>query len=519
MQVEEFLEATARRFPDKIAVAAGEHRLTYAELTSRVRRLAGGLVKAGVGRGERVAIVLENSVDAVVAIFAVLKAGAVFVMLNPTIKSEKLTGVLNNCRGAALIAYARTVEALRAGGHETPHLRVVVLAGSEPARPGPDLPRLLAWDALVRPEQDSAIPGPKCIDVDLAALLYTSGSTGKPKGVMMTHLNLTSITQSIITYLELTSDDTILNVLPLSFGYGLTQVLMSAFMGCTLILERSFAYPAAILDRMTKERVTGFPLVSSISAILLQMDLRKWDLSRLRYITSAAAMLPVEHIRKLRELLPHMKIYSMYGLTECMRVTYLPPEQIDIRPSSVGKGMPNEQVYIVDEKGEEVGPGVTGELVIRGSNVMKGYWEAPEETARALRDGPYPWEKVLYSGDLFRMDEEGYLYFVARKDDIIKTRGEKVSPREVEDVLYGLPEVAEAAVVGVPDEILGSAIKAVLTLRNGATLSEQTVQRYCREHLEDFMVPKFVEFREELPKTTSGKIARRELGVSGGSSS
>ncbi len=507
MQVEEFLEASSRRLPDKIAVVAGDQRVTYADLARQCENLAGALIAAGIGRGDRVVIVLENSVETVVSIFGVLKAGAVFVALNPTIKAEKLSYVLNNCRASALITYAKNVEALRASGEQTPHLRVVVAVG-------PGAPGLLAWDALVRSD---AGPVPRrCIDIDLAALIYTSGSTGKPKGVMMTHLNIVSASQSIITYLELSTDDIILNVLPLSFDYGLYQMLMSVRTGCTLILERAFAYPAAILDRLVKEKVTGFPLVPTISAILLQMDLRKWDLSRLRYITNTAAMLPVEHIRKLRELFPQARLYSMYGLTECKRVSFLPPEQIDIRPASVGRGMPNEEVYVVDDNGERVGPGVVGELVIRGSNVMKGYWEAPEATDRVLKAGPYPWEKVLYSGDLFRTDEEGYLYFVGRKDDIIKTAGEKVSPREVEDVLYALPGVAEAAVVGVPDEILGSAIKAVLTLRPGATLTQRDVQRHCREHLESFLVPTFVEFREEMPKTVTGKINKRELAASGG---
>lgn len=201
----------------------------------------------------------------------------------------------------------------------------------------------------------------------------------------------------------------------------------------------------------------------------------------------------------------------MYGLTECKRVSYLPPEEIDLRPTSVGKAIPNEEVYIVDENGRRVGPKVVGELVIRGSNVMRGYWESPEATDQVLKPGPLPGEKVLYSGDLFRMDEDGYLYFVARKDDIIKTRGEKVSPREVEDVLCAVPGVAQAAVIGVADPILGSAIKAIVQPRSGVTLSEQEVLRYCAQHLEDFMVPKFIEFRSDLPKTESGKVSKREL--------
>ena len=256
--------------------------------------------------------------------------------------------------------------------------------------------------------------------------------------------------------------------------------------------------------------MTGFPIVPTISALLLQIDLTKYDLSALRYITNTAAALPTTHILGLRARLPQVKIFSMYGLTECKRVSYLPPEQIDRRPTSVGRGMPNEEVYIVDEQGHRLASG-TGELVIRGSNVMKGYWELPEETARMLRPGPLPGERLLFSGDLFRMDEEGYLYFVGRKDDIIKTRGEKVSPREVENVIYELPDVVEAAVVGVPDAVLGQAIKAVVTLRDAASLNEQDVLRHCANRLENFMVPKHVEFRAVMPKTSTGKIDKKTL--------
>jgi acyl-CoA synthetase (AMP-forming)/AMP-acid ligase II len=330
---------------------------------------------------------------------------------------------------------------------------------------------------------------------------------------MLTHLNIVSAATSITTYLENVPDDIILNVLPLSFDYGLYQVLMAFKIGGTIILERSFTYPYAVIEKLVQEKVTGFPLVPTISAILLQLDFKRYDFPSLRYVTNTAAALPTQHIRQLRKVFPHVKLYSMYGLTECKRVSYLPPDQIDLRPTSVGRGMPNEEVYIVDDNGRRVGPGVIGELVVRGSNVMKGYWELPEETDRVLRCGYLPGEKVLYTGDLFRMDEEGFLYFVGRKDDIIKCRGEKVSPKEIEDVLYSLDGVAEAVVIGVPDGLLGQAIKAVITLREGAQLTQRDVQSHCSQHLEDFMVPKFVEFRDSLPKTSSGKISKLELAM------
>jgi acyl-CoA synthetase (AMP-forming)/AMP-acid ligase II len=369
-------------------------------------------------------------------------------------------------------------------------------------------------DLLIEHDTSGGVPAKRCIDIDLAALIYTSGSTGNPKGVMMTHLNMVTAARSITQYLENTHDDIILSALPLSFDYGLYQILMGFLAGATVILEPSFAYPQVILERLSLENVTGFPLVPTMAAILLQMKgLSPGRFPRLRYITNTAAALPPSHIERLRGLFPATRIYSMYGLTECKRVSYLPPDQLAIRPSSVGKAIPNTEVYIVDERGGRVGSGTVGELVVRGAHVMKGYWEKPEETDRVLKPGPLPGEKVLYTGDLFRMDGEGYLYFVGRKDDIIKTRGEKVSPKEVEAVLYTLPEVKEAAVVGVEDPILGQAIKAVLVLADGAALSERDVMRHCAARLEDFMVPKSVEFRSSLPKTTTGKISKRELGL------
>jgi len=280
-----------------------------------------------------------------------------------------------------------------------------------------------------------------------------------------------------------------------------------------VLLERSFTYPYRIIELLNQEHVTGFPIVPTISAVLLQLDLSAHRFPALRYITNTAAALPTDHIRRLRDLFPDVKIFSMYGLTECKRVSYLPPDQIDIRPTSVGRGMPNEEVYVVDDTGQRASAGTVGELVVRGSNVMKGYWELPEETDRMLKPGPLPGEKVLHTGDLFRMDEEGYLYFVGRKDDIIKTRGEKVSPREVEDVLHAMPGVAEAAVIGVPDEVLGEAIKAVVRPQVGAKLTAEEVIHWCSLKLENFMVPKFVEFQGEFPKTLTGKISKRELAM------
>jgi len=234
-------------------------------------------------------------------------------------------------------------------------------------------------------------------------------------------------------------------------------------------------------------------------------------LPSLRYITNTAAALPPTHIERLQALFPHVRLYSMYGLTECKRVSYLPPHLSDVKPASVGVAIPGTEVWVEDAEGNECAPGEVGELMVRGAHVMQGYWNKPEATAERLRPGRWPWERVLATGDLFRTDEEGYLYFVGRTDDIIKSRGEKVSPKEVEAAVAELSGVREAAVIGVEDELLGQAVKAFVVLEPGTTLNAREVQRHCQARLEGYMVPKHVVFIDDLPRTSNGKVARHEL--------
>jgi long-chain acyl-CoA synthetase len=502
--VNHFLEHSAERFPDKIALIHQGKRYTYGEIDCMANRLAMKLVESGVERGNRVAVFMDNCVEAVISIFGALKVGSVFMMINPTTKSEKLEYLLNNSRASVLITQGN-----RAGVIQSvccPHLETIIITGSYHGGLSYSL-----FEEIISATRNERGISP-CIDLDLASIIYTSGSTGQPKGVMLSHLNMISAAHSITTYLENNENDIIINVLPLSFDYGLYQILMGFKIGGTVVLEKSFTYPYQIVDTIIKEKVTGLPGVPTIFALLLGLkDIHSYDFSALRYITNTAAALPVSHIRRLRELFPQAKLYSMYGLTECKRVSYLPPQELDKRPTSIGKGMPNEEVYIVNEKGDKAGPGEIGELVVRGSNVMYGYWESPEDTAACLKPGKYPGERVLYTGDLFKIDEDGYLYFIARKDDIIKCKGEKVSPKEVENVLYSLEGVLEAAVVGVPDEVSGQAIKAFIALEEGSGLAEKEILKYCSQHLENLMVPKYITIRESLPKTASGKISKKVL--------
>jgi len=513
MLLHHFLEQSALRSPDKVALIFQNERFTYGQIDEQANQLAHALINAGLKKGDRVSLFLDNSPETVIALFGVLKAGGVFSTLSATLKTKKLEYILNNSESSFLISHWQKNEIVAQAVTSISSLKAVIMCGEQknPLFARAAAPCFIGWDTFIHPQPVSP-PEMPCIDLDLANIIYTSGSTGNPKGVMMTHLNMVSAATSITQYLGNKETDIILNVLPLSFDYGLYQIIMAFKFGGTVVLEKSFAYPYVAIDKMIKERVTGFPGVPTIFALLLQLkDLKKYSFQHLRYITNTGAALPVNHIKALRDIFPHVKIYSMYGLTECKRVSYLPPEEIDRRPTSVGRGMPNEEVYIVNDKGERAGPGVVGELVVRGSNVMRGYWKEPADTDRALKPGLYPGEKVLYTGDLFKMDEEGYLYFVGRKDDLIKTRGERVSPKEVENTLHEIEGVAEASVVGIPDEILGSAIKAFIVPTNGSTLTEKDILKYCSENLESFAVPKYIAFIDSFPKTSSGKIDKKSL--------
>lgn len=514
MLLQHFLENTASRLTRKVALVCDGERLTYGEINEQANQVAYFLRELEIRRQDRVAVLLENSVASVISIFGILKVDAIFLVLSPTMKASKLAYILDDCQVKVLITHTNRSQVICEGIDAVKSLKHVVWVGRTE-----EIPPAFGISAKFHPFAEAfssgftanAVPPSSNIDLDLAAIIYTSGSTGEPKGIMLSHHNMVSAANSISTYLENREDDVIINFLPLSFDYGLYQVLMAYKFGGTVVLERAFAYPYKMILRMIEERVTGFPGVPTIFAILLGLKLEKFDFSNLRYITNTAAALPPAHIEQLRRIFPHVRLYSMYGLSECKRVSYLPPEEVGNRPGSIGRGMPNEEVWIEDANGGRVPPGTVGELVVRGSNVMVGYWGRPDETARALRPGKYPGERVLLTGDLFKMDEEGFLYFVGRKDDMLKSRGERISPKEVEHCICALEGVAEAAVIGVPDEILGQAIVAFIRCKDGQILTEKDILLHCKKQLEDFMVPRSVEFVTSFPKTSTGKVDKLTL--------
>lgn len=520
MLVDAYLRDSAQRHPAKEVLICGTRRTTYGELEDGSNALAHAFRKLGLQRQDRTVICHDNSAETVQGIFATLKASGIFAVINPQVKGDKLAFIINDCNARILLTGRRYLQEHATELLACNELRhIVVLDGGVDGEPVFTSSRLKEAGKAVHSlaelsaGESVALPGNANIDLDLAALIYTSGSTGLPKGVMLTHLNMVTAATSLTTYLGNVADDIILSPLPLAFDYGLYQVLMAIRFGGTVVLEKQFMYPYRYIELVKKERVTGLPIVPTITAILLNLkDLDDHDFSSVRYVTNTAQALPEHHIRRLRTIMPNARIYSMYGLTECKRVAYLPPELIDRKPTSVGMAIPNTEAWIEDDAGNRIATaGQVGELIVRGSHVMVGYWNRPEETSRYLRPGRYPHERELRTGDLFRQDEDGHLYFVSRRDDLIKTAGERVGPREVENVLQELESVREAAVIGIPDPILGSAIKAFVSVCSGTTLSEEEVIRHCQRRLEKYKVPKQVVFMPELPKTSSGKISKQGL--------
>lgn len=509
MLLHHWFENHAREMPHAVALICDNRRYTYRDIDTQAERLAVTLQAHSIQRGDRVAIFLENCVEAVISIFAALKVGAVFMPVNPQTKTDKLAYMLNDSGARGLITHATFNDTLqKALARSADVVSLVVVDATQEAQVAG---RNAVSFAAATGSKGQLRTSPT-IDQDLAAIIYTSGSTGEPKGVMVTHFNMVAAATSISTYLGLRSDDIILNVLPIAFDYGLYQVLMSSRVGATLVLQRSLAFPVKVLETMVREKVTVLPGVPTVFSMLLNISsLSSYDLSTLRSVTNTAAALSEAQIGAIRRSFPQATLFSMYGLTECKRVSYLPPDQLDIRPMSVGRGMPNEEVWLIDEDGRRLPNGSTGELVVRGSNVMRGYWRKPAETAERLKPGAIPGEMYLHTGDIFRTDQEGYLYFVGRRDDIIKSRGEKVSPREVENVLYGIEGVLEAAVIGVPDVILGQAVKAFVVLKSGYQYTEREIIKHCLGHMESFMAPKEVAFIDALPRTDTGKISKRGL--------
>jgi long-chain acyl-CoA synthetase len=486
------LSFAAERDPDRVALIAQDREVSYAEFDRLAGGFAAGLGELGVVRGDRVAVLLPNGVSAAVAIEGTWRAGAGLAALNPTIKGDNLDYVLADIEPAVIVCDAERADLARAAAKRAGGIPVVSDAEGLAASDGPTPPRPL--------------------HTDLAAVMYTSGSTGGPKGVTLTHQNLAFVTGSIVEYLEMTAADRVLCVMQLSFGYGLSQLLACVRVGATLALEAGIAFPGRIVQALERHRITGLPGVPTIFQVLTSLKgLADRELPDLRFLTNAGASMPVATVEAVRRTFPQARLYLMYGLTECIRVSYLPPDQLDVRPTSSGIAIPGTDAWIEGAGGNPAQAGEVGELMVRGPHLMQGYWRDPERTAERMRPGRWPWEPVLATGDLFRTDEDGYLHWVGRTDDLIKCRGEKVYPREIEEVLHAADGVQEAAVVGVPDRLLGSAVHAHVAPSQGRVLDDGELRRLCAGQLEDHKVPQRVFVHEALPRNARGKVDRQAL--------
>ena len=506
----EALKITAGKYPAKTAVIVKDQSYTYQMLLDGAEKIAAYLIHAGIKKGDRVAIYMSNSWESVLAIYGVTLSGGVFLFVNPQTKASKLQYILNDCGAKILLAESVLKNEFLPAVQDVPTLDRVIFSGAAIVQENTRC-SFTAFESITANEK-IPVQFPLIIPNDLASLIYTSGSTGFPKGVMMTHQSMVFASWSLIQYLRLSEEDRILLLLPIAFDYGLYQLLMSVTTGATLIIEKGFVFPASVYRQMEILKPTVVPAVPTIFAMMIA-SAKETGLTFdfVKKITNTAAALPAEFIPELKKIFPHALIFKMYGLTECKRVCYLEPELVDVKPTSVGKAIPGTEVFLLSPEGKPVPANEPGILHIRGPHVMAGYWNKEELTNEMLKKGTIPGERVLCSNDWFKMDEEGFLYFQGRNDDIIKTRGEKVSPVEIENVIYKIAGVKEVAVIGFADSILGQSIAAFITTHAGVSLTEKDIQKSCMASLEQFMVPQKVIFLPEMPKSSNGKIDKKEL--------
>jgi acyl-CoA ligase (AMP-forming) (exosortase A-associated) len=511
--IHEFIFRSAERSPEAEAVAYMRQRLTYASLAAEVRSTANSLLGAGIARGERVAVYLEKRIETVAALFGAAAAGSVFVPVNPLLKPEQVTYILCDCNVKVLVTSADRLKLLAPSLLQCVDLHTVLLVG-----PGEDLPvlpgvNIVSWEDAIAGAKPAN--GHRTIDTDMAAILYTSGSTGKPKGVVLSHRNMVAGAISVASYLQNTPQDRILAVLPLSFDYGLSQLTTAFHTGATAVLMNHLL-PRDIVKAVEAERITG---LAAVPPLWIQLAQLSWPQDcTLRYITNSGGAMQRVTLDLLRKALPNTKPYLMYGLTEAFRSTYLPPSEVDKRPDSMGKAIPNAEILVLRPDGSRCEPGEPGELVHRGALVSMGYWNDPGKTAERFKPVPSPHhglpmpEMAVWSGDTVRMDEEGFLYFISRNDEMIKTSGYRVSPTEVEEVIYAREQVGETAAIGVPHPVLGQAIVAVVSPKEGLRLDADALLAACKPHLPGYMLPgRIVVWDGSLPRNPNGKIDRKLL--------
>ncbi len=512
MLLHHFIRDQAARRPEAVALRQRQETISYGELQTRVEAFAEGLLARGLGPSERVAVYLPKRAETVVALFGAAAAGGVLVPVNPLLKPAQVAYILKDCNVRVLVTSGDRLTLLAEGLRECHDLHTVALVDGAPEGPLAHL-RVLPWEGLARGEP--GVRPHRRIDMDMASILYTSGSTGRPKGVVLSHRNMVTGARSVAEYLENVPEDRLLAVLPFSFDYGFSQLTTAFSVGASVSLM-DYLLPRDVVKAVARDRITGLAAVPPLWVQLAPLDWPAEAVESLRYLTNSGGAMPTQVTARLRRALPRTRVFLMYGLTEAFRSTYLPPEELDRRPESMGRAIPNAEILVVREDGSPCAPGEPGELVHRGSLVAMGYWNDPERTAERFKPAPgrppeVPLtEMAVWSGDTVRTDEDGFLYFVGRRDEMIKTSGYRVSPTEVEEVLYGSGLVAEAAALGLPHPALGQGIVAVVKPRDPA-FDPEALLAACKRELPNFMVPLQVVIQDTLPRNPNGKVDRRAL--------
>ena len=513
MLVHDLILQAAQARPTAPALVHRQTTLSYAALATLITQTAHGLLHLGLQRRERVAIYLPKRLETVAALFGTSLAGGVFVPVNPLLKAQQVAYMLRDCKVRVLITAAPRAALLAPLLPTCPDLQRVILVDEANAAPAA-VGQTLSWAELLTMPANTSLPG--AIDHDMAAILYTSGSSGKPKGVILSQRNLVAGAASVASYLGNHAEDRLLAALPFSFDYGLSQLTTAFSVGACVVLM-DYLLARDVVHIVERERITGLAAVPPMWVQLAQQTWPAAAVDSLRYFTNSGGAMPQATLAALRRALPKTAPFLMYGLTEAFRSTYLPPAEVDTRPTSIGKAIPNAEILVLRPDGTQCAPGEEGELVHRGALVSLGYWNDAQQTALRFRPLPqaeaglpFP-EIAVWSGDTVRIDADGFLYFVGRNDDMIKTSGYRVSPSEVEEVLYSSAQVAEAAAFGVAHPHLGQAIVAVVQPRCAAfTLA--TLEAHCKQQLPNFMLPLQIIVRsDELPRNANGKIDRRAL--------
>ena len=503
-----------RQNPDAPAIRYKNDSLSFRQLATQVEHIAQGLLAIDLKRQQRVAIYLPKQVETVVSFLAISQAGGVFVPVNPVLKSTQVAHILADCNVKILITSKSRLQSLREVLHDCSDLQHIILIDGDEL--DVTTPNALSWAKLSELGQCADNSFPFIVDADMAAILYTSGSTGKPKGVVLSHRNIIAGAQSVAEYLKIEANDRLLAVLPFSFDYGLNQLTTCLLKGANCILM-DYLLPRDVINALGKYQITGLAAVPPLWAQLADLSWPEDAIHHLRYMTNSGGKMPRTVLQKLREKTPNSQFFLMYGLTEAFRSTYLPPEQLDIRPDSMGKAIPNAEIMVVREDGSPCAPHEPGELVHRGALVSLGYWNDLAKTAERFRPSPgqltgLPLTEIaVWSGDTVTMDEEGYLYFVGRKDDMIKTSGYRVSPSEIEEVVYASGLVKEAAAIGIEHATLGQAVVVVVSPQPACEFDAQALIDCCKAQLPNFMVPAQVKVLTDLPRNPNGKIDRKTL--------